>query len=286
MPPCTGVPFPPPPGVQNPDYRNLVAALELRTAQAVFPRFERQNSSLHNVKTNFVKKLHNVSEGEDAVKIVLERFLHQVLNQPPPDSMGLSRFIHRQGPDFAQRRRIKMERPAAKQPSFAKHDREVADMLGKLELCPRQHHTFGGVSVDQLQNRRDVAHPRLPHFERPGRPSLLGEILRRDTADHAFCASAATSRVPTASLFRTLSTTPASAPGAITTCPTPCARAELAAVSFACMPPVAIPDAISCSHSAVVSCARIFLSASSTPSTSVRKIRRSAPNPAAHATAI
>ena len=96
MPPRVGIALPPSPGIQHADYGDLVAALEFRASQAVFPGFQRQNSSFHHVKTDFAEKLNNVSEGEYAIQSVLQRFFYQMLDHPASHTMRLSRFMHSQ----------------------------------------------------------------------------------------------------------------------------------------------------------------------------------------------
>src|SRR6476661_2350922 len=142
-----------------------------------------------------------------------------------------------------------MQRAAAEQLAFGQHNREIANMLGEFQLGARQHNAFGGISVDQIENRRDIVHPRLAHLKRGFRTGLLGKMFRGNATDHAFCTSAAISRVPTGSSRNALASTPACAPGAIRTCRTPCSSALVAAFNFACMPPVATPAAMRSAHS-------------------------------------
>src|ERR1035438_5531340 len=79
---------------QNAHHGDLVAALELRAAHAIFPSLERQLAALHFLEAHFAEEIRHIGEGEHGVERVVGRFPDQRLDEPPADAMGLGIFGH------------------------------------------------------------------------------------------------------------------------------------------------------------------------------------------------
>src|SRR5437763_187682 len=142
---------------------------------------------------------------------------------------------------------------------------EIPDGLRHFEFGARQHDALCRISVNEREDWTDIAHQRLANGEAPARTGTVGKGVGLYAADHAV-----TICVPIGSLARIRSSTRSAAPGAMRTCATPASSAASAAFSFASIPPVATPSAMSERLSAAVSTGRTCLLPSSTPCTSVR----------------
>src|SRR3954471_13742398 len=86
---------------QNLDHSNLVAALEFRTAQAVFPGFQRQLAAFHFLKAHLAKKIRDIREGEDGVKRKQARLVHERLHHAPADAVRLPAWVKGERAHFA-----------------------------------------------------------------------------------------------------------------------------------------------------------------------------------------
>src|SRR5581483_2464807 len=165
-----------------------------------------------------------------------------------------------------------MKGSAAQQLFALHHHDEIADGLRHLEFGSRKHDAASRIIVNQREDQRDIVHHRLADGEPLAAGGRIDKGIGKQSADHAPCPSPSTMRVPSGSPASKRPRIPAAAPGAIRTSPTPPRSAANAALSFACIPPVATPPAISSSLSEAVRRARTCLAPSRTPSTSVRKI--------------
>src|SRR5579862_3308889 len=97
---------------QNPRHRDLVATLELRTAQAILPHLQRQRAPLHFFEAHLAKEIRHVSESENRVERKRVSFLDQRLHHAAAYSARLPARIHRQRTNLSRYRTIKMQRPA------------------------------------------------------------------------------------------------------------------------------------------------------------------------------
>src|SRR5438045_2468156 len=200
--------------------RDLIAALKLRAAEAVLPDLERQLAALDLFEAQLAKKPRHIGEGEHGVERELASFIDQSLDHKPANAVSLPVRIHCQRANFAHNRAVEVQGAAANQVAAGIEHREVADILRHLELGARQHDPLGGVAVDEVEQRPDIAHARFANGA--GHISLVPKLSperRRDKASGA-------------------------EPGAMRTWPTPCMRADVAAFNLACIPPVATPSAI------------------------------------------
>src|SRR5713101_1957304 len=188
--------------------------------------------------------------------------------------MRLPLRIDCERPHFAHDGSVEVQSARRDQVLAGVDDGEIAYVLRYLEFGARQHDAFRGVVVDQLEQRRDIGHRRLPDLERSNSADGIDDRVGGKSADHA------TNLVPNCSPARTRESASGLAPGAIRTWRTPCSNAAMAAVNFACMPPLATPSTMRRSQSATINSAHNRFAPSSTPSTSVRNTSWSTSNPA------
>src|ERR1039457_5514930 len=91
-------------GSENAQDGDFIAGLELGAAYAILPRLEWEFPTFDDVKAHSVKKIYNISEGEDGVEFVLYGFRNQRFDQFAADTLGLGMLVHGQGADFGDRK--------------------------------------------------------------------------------------------------------------------------------------------------------------------------------------
>src|SRR5436190_7166684 len=175
---------------------------------------------------------------------MFSRFLLKDFHDPAPDPVDLPRGVHRKASNLARIWRVEVQRATSHQPiAFPRHH-EIANVLGHLELRPRQHHTVGRIGVNYPQKGRNIRQQTFTNFQH----------------GHA------TIRVPTCRPPSTCPIIPGIFPGAVRISPTPESNADEAASSLACIPPVATPFSISALAPARVNAGSTPPDASRTPS--------------------
>src|SRR5262249_5233775 len=153
--------------------------------------------------------------------------------------------------NLADRRRIEVQRAAACQRLAVIRDHKVPHVLRKLKFRAREHDALRCVTVDEIEQGRDVLHARLAYFDIFIRDCGVLDQIGSQCGDHAVTLRPATIRVPISSPAKTRLTISESEPRTILTSPTPCETASVAALSLACMPPVATPSSISFRQSSI-----------------------------------
>src|SRR5579863_8448395 len=232
----------PPIGSENTDHGDFVATLEFWTPQTIFPRLERQFTALDLFEAHFAEEVRHVGESEDRIEQIFARFGNQTVDDPAAHAVSLCGFRHGERTNFSHDRGIKVQRAASNETALGARHREVADVLRDLEFRSGQHGAASGVSIDQIEQRGDVRHPRLAKFERDARRGIFGNSVGCKAANHDGRTPWRwrTMLVPAGSPAKRRASTSADAPGAISTSSTPCSSARFAASSFACIPPDAI----------------------------------------------
>src|SRR5687768_13275499 len=137
---------------QNTKHCDLIAGLEFRTAQAILPRFQRQNAALHHVKTHRLKEVDHIGKGENRIQLVLLGFGGQRLDQTAADTVGLGSLMHCKRANLADGRTIEVQSAASQQFVTKPDYREVTDAFRHLELRAWQHNALRRITIDQVED--------------------------------------------------------------------------------------------------------------------------------------
>src|ERR1700676_4336468 len=82
-------------GPQRFHHRDFIAALKLRTTQAVFPHLQRKLAPLHFPESHLPEEPGHISEGDQRVPLVLASFFLERICYEPSHSAGLDGGINR-----------------------------------------------------------------------------------------------------------------------------------------------------------------------------------------------
>src|SRR5271157_4298866 len=121
-------------GVEKANNGNLVASLELGTAEAIFPRFQRESAAFYHMETDFTEEIHNIREGKYRVEFVDDGFFNERLDQHAADALGLGFLIHRQGSDFSDGGGIEVQGTTPEQRFALPDHAEIANGFGEFKL--------------------------------------------------------------------------------------------------------------------------------------------------------
>src|ERR1039457_5048970 len=114
-------------GTKDAQNGNLVAGLELRAADAIFPGLEGERAALDDVETDPVEKIYNIGESKDGIELVLFSLQNQGFDQFTSDALCLGILVHRQGADFGGGGTVEIQGSAAQQLSIEGDYGEIAD---------------------------------------------------------------------------------------------------------------------------------------------------------------
>src|ERR1017187_9631833 len=152
-------------GSKNAQNGDFIAGLELRAANAVLPRLERERPAFDYVKAQSVEKIYNISEGEDGVEFVLDGFRNQRFDEFAADTLGLGMLAHGQGADFGGGGTVEVQSATAQQLTVERDYGEIADSFRHFKFGSGQHDAAAGIAVDEVQDGRDIVHHRFADSE-------------------------------------------------------------------------------------------------------------------------
>ena len=153
-------------GTERFQHGNLVAALEFRAAEAVFPDLKGELPAFYRMKTEFPKESWNIGECEKRMQAVLDGFLFQRLYDPPSQTLRFNARIDGQRTYFGGGWRIEVQGAATDQLCSCISHAEIANILRHFKFRPWQHDSIRGVIVDQRKQIVYVGHPRLADDQR------------------------------------------------------------------------------------------------------------------------
>src|SRR5580704_20344 len=202
---------------QDAQHGDLITGLEFRAPQTVLPYLERQRAALYHLKPNLPEELLHVREGEYSVQLERLRFGNERTHQLSAHALSLGVAGYGQRANLRDGGAVEVQCSTTQQRGALEHYREIADGFGHFELGARQHDALGRVAIDEIENRRNVAHDRLADIESAYGAVRFDECVGLYSTDHAACSSRNTILVPISSPASALASAFSAAPGAIRT---------------------------------------------------------------------
>src|SRR6266540_1318156 len=115
------------------DNGNLIAALEFRTTEAVFPRFQRELAAFDDLEAQLLEEAVHIGEREYGVKVKFARLAFERLYYQPADAVVLGLRADGQRSHFTAGRTVEMQRATPHQFVVGENESKVANILGDFE---------------------------------------------------------------------------------------------------------------------------------------------------------
>jgi hypothetical protein len=138
-------------------HRDLIAAVELMTVDAIHPDFTRHRLVRYHAKTQFGEELRDVSERIDLNQFVPAGLLDVRFDEGAPDASTSGIFIDRERADLRHVAPGEMQSGAPEDAAVFDRDAKITNVLINMEQRARQHLLLVGIIIDESVNSNGVA---------------------------------------------------------------------------------------------------------------------------------